>query len=78
VREFVFLDDRLVGCGIFFGDDFLAAKYSFNPERSIFPVCSTIALGHQDEMVAPGEILQSLRNVGQNLDRMVGDDLAKL
>jgi hypothetical protein len=41
--EFIFLDDRVIGRGVFLRDDLGRRKIIFSPERSIFPDCSTSA-----------------------------------
>ncbi len=76
---FVAKDYFTVSCRIFFGDDLNGGKVGRKPgARKFIGLLGVVAFGHQDELVASGEIGQRLCDAGQQLDLLLGDRAAQI
>ena len=77
-REFVTGNDFAVGGRIFFLDDFHGGKVRGKAGAGEFvSLLRVVTLGHEDEVVALGQLGESCGNAGQEFDLLPGDGVGK-
>ena len=71
-------DDFAVSGWIFFGNNFDRGKVAGEAGAGEFVgLLGMVALGHQDEAVAAGQLVQCLFHAGQQFDLLFGDGAGK-
>src|SRR5271155_4801515 len=78
VCESVLIDQRFVGCKIFFRNDFGRREILFQSRAlDLSGLLRHRTLGYQDQTMPGGKVLQRLRNLGQKFYGMISDGMSK-
>ena len=73
-RELVAGDDLAVGRGVFFLDDFNGGEVAGEAGAGeLVGLLGVVALGHEDETVAGGQLGEGFGDAGEQLDLLLGD-----